>query len=161
MRKTQHSNEFQIRPPAEKDLSHLVTLENLCFTDYYRIHRFKKSDFQIYLRSKEAIFFVAIQMSSLAGYVAGHIRLQKSLKFAHLDSIAVEPALQNKSIGKHLLQRYVTEAKSLTCRNIMLEVATANEIGIRFFSKHGFHKMDCLPDYYGKGFDGILMRLAL
>ena len=151
----------QIRRPMKKDIIPLVALENVCFTDYYRAHRFAKSNFQSYLRQNRTIFFVAIKEPSLIGYVAGHIRSVKSQIESHLDSIAVLPESRNQGIGNQLLQHFIAESKRRSCQCIILEVANANKNGIHFFTRRGFQITYLLPSFYGKRVDGLLMKLEI
>jgi len=44
---------------------------------------------------------------------------------------------------------------------VLLEVAEANKEGLEFFSKRGFQRIDDLPEYYGRGLDGVLMQLRM
>lgn len=151
----------QIRWANESDVSDLTCLENECFDTYYRGHRFDKTQFISYLDRKRAIFFVAVSDSSLIGYVAGSVRASRSESWARLDSIAVLPQSRRKGVGDRLMQRFISEVTRRASKTIILEVAAANENGILFFSKHGFERTRRLPAYYGKGFDGILMKLDI
>jgi len=66
-----------------------------------------------------------------------------------------------KGIGSQLLHLFIQEAKQQTCKMVMLEVAMANKEGLRFFSKRGFREIADLPEYYGRGLDGVLMGLSI
>ncbi len=152
---------LKIRRAKECDIPHLALLEKDCFDTYYREHRFNEADFTDYLHKKGAIFFVAVLNSSIIGYAAGLVGTSQSQFSAYLDSIAVLPKSRKRGIGDQLLQCFIEEAKQRACKRIMLHVATANEDGILFFSRRGFQKIRFRRAYYGKGLDGILMKLNI
>jgi len=152
---------LQIRRAKGSDIPGLVFVEKECFDSYYREHRFKEAQFADYLNRKGAILFVAVFDSSLVGYVAASVKNSRSQLSAWLDSIAVLPASRRRGIGYQLMRRFTKEAKRRACKSVMLQVAAANENGILFFSRQGFRKVRHLPGYYGKGLDGILMKLDI
>lgn len=153
---------FEIRQAGKSDIPELVKLDDECFDCYYYAKtKFGKSTFQAYLRSNKSIFFVAVRDSNLVGYVAGTIHTSEVLSTAHLDSIAVTLMERRKGIGNELLQLFTQEAKQQDCTTVLLEVAKANVDGLNFFSKRGFRAIADLPDYYGRGLDGVLMELNI
>lgn len=153
---------FEIRQANESDICDLADLDNECFdTYYYKKTKFSESDFQAYLYHRKSILLVAVRDSCLIGYVAGTLRKLRLLSIAHLDSIAVSSIARNKGVGDHLLDLFIQNAKEQACQIILLEVAEANKEGLVFFSKRGFQRISDLPEYYGRGLDGILMQLSI
>ena len=153
---------LQIRQADECDIRNLVHLDDECFdTYYYEKTKLSKSDFQDYLRWNQSVLLVAVLDSHIIGYVAGTIHTSRAQPTAHLDSIAVSSVTQQRGIGSQLLYFFIQEAKRQACKMIMLEVATANKEGLRFFSKRGFREIADLPEYYGRGLDGVLMGLSI
>ena len=153
---------FQIRQAKESDIRDLVDLDDECFhTYYYEKTKFSKSDFQAYFYCKKFILLVATRDSRLVAYVAGTVRTSRAQSTAHLDSIAVCSIDRMKGIGSQLLHLFIQEAKQQACKTVMLEVAMANKEALRFFSKRGFREIADLPEYYGRGLDGILMGLSI
>jgi ribosomal-protein-alanine N-acetyltransferase len=161
MAKSKDLKALKIRWAKECDIPHLVLLEKDCFDTYYREHRFNEAEFTDYLHKKGAIFFVAVLNSSIIGYVAGLVGTSQSQLSAYLDSIAALPTSRKKGIGDRLMQFFIEEAKRRACKSIMLHIATANENGILFFSRRGFQRIRLRQAYYGKGLDGILMKLNI
>lgn len=155
------ARKFEIRRVREQDLDTLVALENECFNTYYREHRFTREDFGDYLSREKTILLAGISQLSIIGYAAGHVSTARSQTLARLDSLAVLPPERNKGFGSKLMHRFIEEAKHRACEKILLEVAAANQSGISFFSNIGFHRIRRLPSYYGKGLDGILMKLEI
>lgn len=153
---------LQIRQAEKCDIHDLVDLDDECFdTYYYQKTKFSKLDFQDYLCCKKSILLVAVYDYYLVGYVAGTVRSSRLLSIAHLDSIAVSLIARQKGIGGQLLDIFIQYAKRRACKMVIIEVATANKDGLRFFSKRGFLKIRDLPRYYGKGLDGLLMGLSI
>ena len=151
---------FEIRQANKSDIPNLVDLYDECFdTYYYEKTKFSKSDFQNYLRWKKSILLVAILDSCTIGYVAGTVRTSRVRSTAHLDSIAVSSKARRKGIGSQLLYLFIQEAKQRACMMVLLEVAKANKEGQGFFSKRVFQKIVDLPEYYGRGINGVLMEL--
>ena len=153
---------FEIRQANESDICDLADLDNECFdTYYYKKTKFSESDFQAYLYHRKSIVLVAVRDSCLIGYVAGTLRKLRLPSISHLDSIAVSSAARNEGIGGRLLDLFIQEAKEEACQIVLLEVAEANKEGFDFFSKRGFKRISDLPEYYGRGLDGILMQLII
>lgn len=153
---------LEIRQANKYDIRDLVDLDDKCFDAYYyRKTKFSKLDFQHYLRCKKSILLAAVGDSRIVGYVAGTVRTLRSRSMAHLDSIAVSSVAQQRGIGSQLLYFFIRESNRQACKMVMLEVATTNKEGLRFFSKRGFRKITDLPEYYGRGLDGVLMGLSI
>jgi ribosomal protein S18 acetylase RimI-like enzyme len=153
---------LEIRKANESDLRDLADLDDECFdTYYYEKTKFTESDFQAYLCRRKSLLLVAIRDSCLVGYVAGTMRTSQIQSIAHLDSIAVSSTERNKKIGSHLLDLFIQEARQWACQIVLIEVAGANKEGLDFFSQHSFQKIADLPEYYGRGIDGVLMKLRV
>ena len=153
---------FEIRQADESDIPDLVELDNECFdTYYYKKTKFSESDFQAYLVCRKSILLVAVRDSCLVGYVAGTLRTSRFRSMAHLDSIAVSSTVRNEGVGGRLLDLFIQGARQQACQIVLLEVAEANKEGLNFFSKRGFQTIGDLPEYYGRGLDGVLMQLSI
>ncbi len=153
---------FEIRPADESDIRDLVELDDEGFDAYYyKESKFSEADFQAYLRRRKSILLVAVRDSCLVGYVAGTLRTSRFRSTAHLDSIAVTSTARNEGVGGYLLNLFVQGAKQQACQIVLLEVAAANEEGLDFFSNRGLQRIGDLPEYYGRGLDGVLMQLSI
>ncbi len=152
----------EIRPADESDIPDLVALDDECFdTYYYKETKFAESDFQAYLSHRKCILLVAVRDSGLVGYIAGTPRTSRLRSIAHIDSIAVSSIARNEGVGGHLLDLFVQARKQQAYQVVLLEVAEANNEGLAFFSNRGFRRIGDLPEYYGKGLDGVLMQLSI
>lgn len=153
---------FQIRHANKCDIPDLVDLDDECFDAYYyEKTKFSKYNFQNHLRRKKSILLVAVSDSCLVGYIAGTVRTSRGQPIAYLDSITVSSIERQKGTGNQLLHLFIQEVRRQACKMVILEVATANKEGLRFFSKRGFLKIRDLPGYYGRGLDGVLMALSI
>ena len=153
---------LEIRQANESDICDLVDLDDKCFdTYYYEKTKFSESDFRAYLCRRKSFLRVAVRDSCLVGYIAGTLRASRLRSIAHIDSIAVCSAARNKGIGSRLLDLFIQEARQRACTMVLLEVAEANKEGLEFFSKRSFLRIDDLPEYYGRGLDGVLMQLRM
>jgi len=157
----------EVRPATPLDLNALLDIERQCFNvphyDYYVLDR---RDFEQYLDDPECIFLVASldpqsardEAANPVGYILGPADLWREPPRAHVDSIGVLPEAQQKGVGSLLLRSFTSEARRRGCRRLTLEVSPANAAGMAFFARHGFREVRKLPDYYGRGLHGLLMR---
>lgn len=151
-----------VRPANEHDMEALLAIEQQCFNVYYYdYYTLDRRDFEFYLQDADYLFLVATEGTSVVGYILGEIDPWRRPPSAHIDSIAVLPEAQDKGIGSLLLRSLITEVRRLGGTRLTLEVSTANERGLAFFTKHGFRQIRPLPDYYGKGLPGLLMAAKL
>lgn len=140
----------------------LLTIEQQCFNVYYYdFYTLDRKDFEFYLQDEDSLFLVAVSETLVVGDVLGPIETWRNPPRAHIDSIAVRPAVQHQGIGHLLLESFLHEARRQGCRRVTLEVSTANATGLAFFARHGFRKVRPLPDYYGKGLPGLLLAADL
>ncbi len=158
----QEPNPVRVRRADERDMEALLTIEQQCFNVYYYdYYMLDRKDFEFYLQDTDTLFLVAVQESHVAGYIVGPVDLWRNPPTAHIDSIGVLPNVQHQGIGSLLLQSFTDEVRRQGCTRVTLEVSTANETGLTFFAKHGFYGIRGLPDYYGKGLDGLFMAAEL
>jgi ribosomal protein S18 acetylase RimI-like enzyme len=147
-----------VRPAREHDIDGLLVVEQQCFdVYYYGRYKLSRYDFHSYLEDPSCIFLVAARDRQVAGYVLGPADSRRTRHAAHIDSIAVLPQVQHRGIGTRLLESFIEQARRRGCTRATLQVATANEVGLAFFAKHGFHELRPLPHYYGRNLHGLLM----
>lgn len=152
----------RIRRGTDADIDDLLVIEDECFSVYYYGQdKFSVEDFLYYLHGANRMLLVAEVDARIVGYTAAVIRRPRAELLAHVDSIGVLPNHSRRGIGRQLLQAVTEEAKRRACEVVTLEVATPNAGGIAFFKSQGFHEVRRLPDYYGRGLDGILMMAEI
>jgi ribosomal-protein-alanine N-acetyltransferase len=151
-----------VRPADRRDMEALLAIEQQCFNVYYYdYYMLDRRDFEFYLQDSDYLFLVAEEGTRVVGDILGEIDTWRRPPRAHIDSIAVLPEAQDRGIGSLLLHSFTTEVRRRGSTRVTLEVATANEKGLSFFTKHGFRRTRPLPDYYGKGLPGLLMTAPL
>jgi ribosomal-protein-alanine N-acetyltransferase len=148
----------RVRRADERDMEALLTIERQCFNVYYYdFYLLDRRDFEFYLHDPDSLFLVAVREGRVVGYVLGPIDCWQDPPRTHIDSIAVLPEAQRVRVGGRLLRAFTVLARRRGSTRVTLEVATANETGLAFFKKHGFRGIRPLPNYYGKGLDGLFM----
>ncbi len=152
----------KIRWAREQDIDGLLTVEEQCFSVYYYgQYILGREDFRGFFQADPHIFLVATSNTRPLGYIVGPVTSSRARPIAHVESIGVLPKARNKGFGSQLLQSFIEQARLRHCKMVMLEVATANETGLAFFSKRGFRVVREMPDYYGKNLEGVLMVIDI
>ena len=79
------------------------------------------------------------------------------LNIAYLDYIQVRTDQMDKGVGHRLMEKCVDWAREKSARIIYTETGRNNEGAIRFYQRHGFKITGCIPDYYQKGLDAVIL----
>lgn len=87
------------------------------------------------------------------GQVVGFCILQPVLDEANLLLMAVDPSMQGRGFGFHLLE-YSIELLKNDPVQIFLEVRESNLPAIKLYEKSGFHQIDVRRNYYPKAGGG-------
>lgn len=77
-------------------------------------------------------------------------------KSIRIYSIGITEEYQGKGYGK-LMMTHILDLADKAHKNVVLEADINNEDLIRFYLEFNFEKKQILPNYYGKGLDGIKM----
>lgn len=139
----------------------LVALENRCFRSYYQPHRFDTRDFQYYFDNNNTINVLATAGLVVMGYILGIVGTGERRHLARIYSVAVDRAFRSRGIGTRLTKAFIRHAGRRGCRIIHTEVAVQNITSLRLFERLGFRPYRRLPHYYGKGVNGLRLRLVL
>ena len=140
----------------------LLAIERQCFNVYYYdFYMLDRRDFEFYLGDADSLFLTAVRDDRVVGYILGPVDLWRDPPRAHIDSIAVLPEAQRVGIGSLLLRSFTDAGRRRGCLRVTLEVSTLNDRALAFFRQHGFRGIRELPEYYGKGLDGLFMALEL
>jgi len=76
-------------------------------------------------------------------------------------NIVVAPSKRNKGIGRDLIEAACEELKANGVTVLYLEVESGNAPAVHLYEKMGFAVYNTRKDYYGQGFDALLMRKLL
>jgi ribosomal-protein-alanine N-acetyltransferase len=79
----------------------------------------------------------------------------------HVLNVAVAPRARGRGLGAALLRRVLDEAAVRRVVAVTLEVRRGNAVGRRLYESFGFEEVGSRPNYYGRGEDALILRLAL
>ncbi len=82
------------------------------------------------------------------GDLAGYSILSVAAGEAHILNLCIEPAYRSRGYGARLLDDILFRARTLSVREIFLEVRPSNANAIALYKKRGFHQVANRPAYY-------------
>jgi len=138
-------------PLNQEELEFLVKLEEEAFgrggLSYFEIPAFALFGRIYYLYHQEEI--------------VGHAIITRYFdrEAAFLYSFAIRPFYRNKGLGKKFLQLLLDRLKN-NFASIYLTVDPKNEPALKMYREAGFHVVELVPDFYGKGEDRYIMLLV-
>lgn len=95
------------------------------------------------------------------GEVRGYAVLQVIGDEAHLQNLAVPPALRRRGHGVELLQKVMMWARERGARRVVLDVAVANAAAVSLYERAGFIALERRRGAYPRGEDALLMKKDL
>jgi N6-L-threonylcarbamoyladenine synthase len=141
---------------TEEHLEAIMALEQDCFaTDAWL-----EETMRFELLAGHTRYFVLLENERLLGY-AGLSKIPGSDQ-ADVQTIAVSPELRGKGLGRKLMDRLLTEARTLRAREIFLEVRADNAVAQNLYESLGFEHIDTRKRYYQPdNVDAWIMRARL
>lgn len=79
----------------------------------------------------------------------------------HVLNVAVHPGHRRSGAGGVLVHEALREARERCAAAVTLEVRRSNAWARRLYASFGFAEVGTRCDYYGRGEDALIMRLAL
>jgi ribosomal-protein-alanine N-acetyltransferase len=79
----------------------------------------------------------------------------------HVLNVAVHPRYRRRGIGAVLMAEALREARERTAEAVTLEVRRSNLGARRLYASLAFEEVGVRRNYYGRGEDALIMRLAL
>jgi ribosomal-protein-alanine N-acetyltransferase len=143
-----------VRAATEADLSEVVALERVCYTDPWPASAFAS------LPSNQQVFFYVARHPAgrLAGYVVGWYVLDEG----ELANLAVAPDLRSRGIGRLLLDAILSDASARGTTQLYLEVRASNTAAIQLYSTRGFEEVGRRARYYRRPTeDALILRRSL
>ncbi len=80
--------------------------------------------------------------------IIGYGILSYGANEAHVLNLAIEPAFQQRGLGKKLLEHLIDVAKSLGAYEIFLEVRLSNDVARSLYEKLNFAEIGLRKGYY-------------
>ena len=93
----------------------------------------------------------------LAGYLCRWLVADEM----HILNVAVDPRYRGQGVGSVLMRCALREARECNAVAVTLEVRRSNVAGRRLYDAFGFEEVGARPNYYGRGEDALILRLAL
>ena len=141
-----------IRAWEEKDIPQIADIENSSFSDPWTEGMLADT-----LRFPVYHTFLAEE----GGQVCGYGCLILLFEDAELANIAVAPTHRGQGVGKLLMERMHSYAKTFGAERMLLEVRVSNQPAISLYEKYGYEKYGLRENYYPDGEDAHLMQKSL
>ncbi len=96
-----------------------------------------------------------------AAAVAGYLCRWLVADEIHILNVAVDPKWRGQGLGASLMREVMREGEERGAVAMTLEVRRSNSAGRRLYESFGFEQVGARPNYYGRGEDALILRLAL
>ena len=144
---------YLIRRASSADLSALVEIERMCFSDPWTA-----SGIQETIQYETTRAFVAESGDRAVGYVMARISGEEG----EILNLAVLPKSRRKGIARCLLAEALGSIAAAGVTEAYLEVRQSNEEAIGLYQSQGFRPVGLRPDYYrDPQEDALVLRAPL
>jgi len=107
-------------------------------------------------------FLIAEVSHHLAGYVITRLSPWRwGRRRGGITSLAVHPFHLRQGIGRSLMQTALEFLREARVKVVELEVSVENAPALALYRSLGFVSRETLPNYYGRGKDGVRMCLKM
>lgn len=104
---------------------------------------------------------ILLRAGGRAGPVLGFLCRWFVADEVHVLNVAVHPDHRRRGIGSALMREMLEEAREVRAAAVTLEVRRGNAEAIRLYERLRFEEVGVRRNYYGRGEDALIMRLAL
>jgi ribosomal-protein-alanine N-acetyltransferase len=122
---------------------------------------YPESLFRLYAADRRSWFLVATTGTGPSAHVQGYVIARLDRWGAEVVSIAVDPNLRKRGIGRMLLTAILKRVRRHDAQSIRLMVRSNNPGAAKFYRSHGFLPVGLVRNYYEDGGTAIRMRLKL
>ena len=144
---------FRIRRATPADLSALVSLERVCFSDPWSAHSLLEA-----MQSETSRAFVAERSGEVVGYLMARI----SGPEGEILDLAVLPQERRRGAGRSLLQAAEEALAREGVAEAYLEVRESNTAAIALYQAEGYRAVGMRRHYYrNPPEDALVLRTAL
>lgn len=144
-----------VRPAEQDDLDALIAIEEKCFTT----DRISRRSFRRFMKVDSAEVLIAEVDGAAAGSAVLLFRAGTAL--ARLYSLAVDPALRGRGIGRALLAAAEHAAFEHDRIILRLEVREDNDTACALYRSQGYTPCGRVPDYYEDGMAALRFEKLL
>lgn len=138
-------SKISIRAASLRDLEAIFALENAVFS----ADRLSRRSLRAFIKSARRPLLVAISDKSLAGYAL--VALRNKAAAARLYSIAVDPRIGRRGVGRALMAACERYAAAHGRQSLRLEVRADNGAAIGLYERLGFRQFGAYEGYYADG----------
>ncbi|MDR1635560.1 MAG: ribosomal protein S18-alanine N-acetyltransferase [Bifidobacteriaceae bacterium] len=143
-----------IREARGDDIVRLLELEDSAFDE----EAWTREMIEDELAGPDRRYFVV----EVGGRVAGYAGVFLGLDSAEIMTIAIEPAVRRRGLGRRLMETLLDCARQAGLGQVMLEVAATSPPAINLYKSLGFEEIGRRLRYYQpSGRDALVMRLWL
>ena len=131
-----------IKKATPQDLDPIVSLELQCFPN----EAWSRAVFREDLARADSLYLLAYENGAAAGYIAAGF--DGGAQYAHISSLAVDPAHQRQGIGTALLEEMLRQLDGMGIHQIRAETRLSNDHVQKLFLEHGFQEQMIIGSYY-------------
>jgi len=148
---------MRVSKATTTDLERIAQLEAKCFPDEPYPRFFFTQAREIYA---ETLLVAKTKDENLAGYI---LAAPDSISPNHwwILSMAVDPEIRNKGVGKSMLTEMLASLVQLGARTVYLSVSETNVPAKKLYDSYGFELTRKSDDYFGKNEDRLILKLGL
>jgi ribosomal-protein-alanine N-acetyltransferase len=138
---------------AVEDLPAVLAIERASFSNPW--------SGALFLQELEVAFSRIVVARGRDGAIVGYFCRWFVIDEVHILNVAVDPRCRARGVGRVLMREALREARVGKATAVTLEVGRSNAAARRLYDSFGFEEVGTRPNYYGRGEDAIIMRLAL
>jgi [ribosomal protein S18]-alanine N-acetyltransferase len=147
--------DFDIREYRPADFPAICAIDQACFSEEIA---YSPEEMALGLIQRGAFALVAEHDSLVVAFV---LASQAKAKVGHIITIDVLSECRGTGVGFRLMTAAEQRLRIQGAERIVLEVATTNDVAIRFYDRFGFAVKRLLPRYYPDGSNAYLMEKQL
>jgi ribosomal-protein-alanine N-acetyltransferase len=142
---------MEIRPLSAMDISGVLAVERVCFSDPWDFAMLAEMMLSPVFRA-----LVAVEQREVLGFVLGY-QVADELQVADL---GVKPRCQRQGLGRALMEQYLkTNDFGGRVQSVFLEVRVSNAPAQGLYRSMGFYEIGQRSRYYSDGEDALVLRL--
>lgn len=146
------AGEWVFRDMVVEDLPEVLAIERASFPNPWTG--------PLFLQELQVGFSRTILACHRTGPIAGYLCRWLVADEVHVLNVAVSPRWRARGLGGSLVREALDEARRRRATAVTLEVRRSNVAGRRLYESLGFEEVGSRPNYYGRGEDALILRLA-